>query len=121
MKYSVLVSLLNISCRKLSICKKKEFHLLYLGIFFILQTEGEQYMVLMKRRKIIIKYSFISRTLFLECFGGEKPLSYNRRNTVAVFALVDSSTVICWTNPFVILGVSGLFCHFYSIFDRKSC
>ena len=29
--------------------------------------------------------------------------------------LVDSSTVICWTSPFVILGVSGLFCHFYSI------
>ena len=31
--------------------------------------------------------------------------------------LVDSSTVICWTNPFVILGVSGLFCRFYSILD----
>ena len=31
--------------------------------------------------------------------------------------LVDSSTVISWTSPFVILGVSGLFCHFYSIFD----
>ena len=79
-------------------------------------------MVLMKRRKIrAVQYSFISRALFLECFGGEKPLSYNRRNTVPVFALVDSSTVICWTSPFVILGVSGLFCHFYSIFDRKSC
>ena len=24
--------------------------------------------------------------------------------------LVDSSTVICWMSPFVILGVSGLFC-----------
>ena len=31
--------------------------------------------------------------------------------------LVDSSTVICWTSPFVILGLSGLFCRFYSIFD----
>ena len=31
--------------------------------------------------------------------------------------LVDSSTVICWTSPFVILGVSDLFCCFYSIFD----
>ena len=30
---------------------------------------------------------------------------------------VDSSTVICCTSPFVILGVLGLFCHFYSIFD----
>ena len=35
--------------------------------------------------------------------------------------LVDSSTVICWTCPFVILEVSGLLCHFYSILDGKSC
>ena len=34
--------------------------------------------------------------------------------------LVDSSTVICWTNPFVILGVSDVLCHFYSISDGKS-
>ena len=34
--------------------------------------------------------------------------------------LVDSSTVKCWTSPFVILGVSGLFCSFYSIFDGIS-
>ena len=33
--------------------------------------------------------------------------------------LVDSPTVICWTNPFVILRVLGLFCRFYSIFDGK--
>ena len=31
--------------------------------------------------------------------------------------LVDSSTTICWMSPFVILGVFGLFCHFYSVFD----
>ena len=31
--------------------------------------------------------------------------------------LVDSSTVICWTSPFVILGVSGLLSRFYSMFD----
>ena len=30
--------------------------------------------------------------------------------------LVDSSIAICWTSSFVILGMSGLFCHFYSIF-----
>ena len=30
--------------------------------------------------------------------------------------LVDSSTYICWTSPFVILGV---FCCFYSNFDGK--
>ena len=35
--------------------------------------------------------------------------------------LVDSSTVVCWMSPFVILGVSGLFGRCYSIFDGKSC
>ena len=35
--------------------------------------------------------------------------------------LIDSSTVICWTSPFAILGVSGLFCHFYTVFVGKSC
>ena len=34
---------------------------------------------------------------------------------------MDSSTVICWTSPFAILGVLGLFCCFYSISDGKSC
>ena len=35
--------------------------------------------------------------------------------------LVDSSNVINWSSPFVILGVAGLFCRSYSIFDAKSC
>ena len=35
--------------------------------------------------------------------------------------LVGSSTVICWSSPFVILRVLVLFCHFYLIFDGKSC
>ena len=35
--------------------------------------------------------------------------------------LVDSSTVICWMCPFVVLGVASLFCVFYSAFDGKSC
>ena len=34
--------------------------------------------------------------------------------------LVDSSTGVCWMSSFVILGVSGLICPFYSIFDPKS-
>ena len=34
---------------------------------------------------------------------------------------VDSSTLIFWMSSFVILGVSGLFCRFYSISDRKYC
>ena len=35
--------------------------------------------------------------------------------------LVDSSTVICWMCLVIILGVSGLFCHLYSISFGKSC
>ena len=35
--------------------------------------------------------------------------------------LVDSSSVIYWTSPFVILGVSGLFSCLYSVFVGKSC
>ena len=35
--------------------------------------------------------------------------------------LVDASTVICWTSPFAILEMLGLFCHFYSIFGGKPC
>ena len=33
---------------------------------------------------------------------------------------MDSSTVLFWTSPFVILGVSGLFCCFYSIFEANN-
>ena len=29
------------------------------------------------------------------------------------------STDICWTSPFVILGVLNLFCRFFSSFKRK--
>ena len=35
--------------------------------------------------------------------------------------LTDSSTAIFWTKALVVLGVSGLFCRFYSIFGGKSC
>ena len=35
--------------------------------------------------------------------------------------LVNSSTFICWTSLNVILGVSDLFCRFYSIVDGISC
>ena len=41
--------------------------------------------------------------------------------THCIDLLIDSSNVICWTCPFVILEVSGLFCRFYSISDEKSC
>ena len=33
---------------------------------------------------------------------------------------MDSSTVICWTSPFVILRVSSLFCRFNYIFDGNN-
>ena len=35
------------------------------------------------------------------------------------YILLDSSNVICWMSPFVILGVKGLSCDFYSVFDGK--
>ena len=41
------------------------------------------------------------------------------RGSLTHCILVDSSTIICWTSPFVILGVSGLLCHFYSVFDES--
>ena len=34
--------------------------------------------------------------------------------------LVDSPTVIYWMSPFVILGMSGLFCCFYYNFDGNT-
>ena len=33
---------------------------------------------------------------------------------------MDSSTVIYWASPFVILGVPGLFCRFYSIVFKEN-
>ena len=39
-----------------------------------------------------------------------------KSKTVTLCILVDSSTYIYWTSPFVILGV---FCRFYSFFDGK--
>ena len=36
-------------------------------------------------------------------------------NGLTHIILVDSSIVIYWTSPFVILGASGLFCHLYSM------
>ena len=35
--------------------------------------------------------------------------------------LVDSSTVSCLTTPFVILGLSGLFCRFLFLMENSVC
>ena len=43
------------------------------------------------------------------------PLSSRIGASLTHWILVDSSTVICLMNPFVILVVSVLFCRFYSI------
>ena len=56
--------------------------------------------------KIIYRQARHSSPLHLELF-------------LAHCILVDTSTVICWVSPFVILGVSGQFCHFYFIFAGK--
>ena len=51
----------------------------------------------------------------------EFPPSKVYQFTLTHCILVDPFPVICWTSPFVILGMLGLFCHFYSIFDGRSC
>ena len=43
------------------------------------------------------------------------------KDYLTCYIRVDTSTVICSMSPFVFLGVSGLFCCFYSVFDGKSC
>ena len=46
----------------------------------------------------------------------EKSSWVQKSKTFTHCLLVESSTYICWTSPFVILGV---FCFFYSNFDGK--
>ena len=41
------------------------------------------------------------------------------QSTLTYCIKVDASTVIFWTSPFVILGVSSLYCCFNSIFDEN--
>ena len=55
---------------------------------------------------------FIFKRLFSSWVWKSKTFTY--------CTLVDSSTDICWTSPFVILGMPDLFCRFYSNFDGKS-
>ena len=43
-------------------------------------------------------------------------LAHQKRHSIQV----DSSIIICWTSHYVILGVSGLLCRFYSIFDGNA-
>ena len=52
----------------------------------------------------------------LDVYRGRKTAMQQQQQSIQG----DFSTVICWMSPFVILGVSGLFCPFYSIFDGKS-
>ena len=44
------------------------------------------------------------------CVQGEHPIHWARLSADCI--LGDSSAVICWTSPFVIFGVLGLFCRF---------
>ena len=62
-----------------------------------------------------------SRSFALLCFALSAVFSSLSLLVLTYCILVDFSTVICWTSPFFILGVSGLFCRFYSVFDGKSC
>ena len=87
--------------------------------------EGSQHILSIRNKKnypsIIIKYSFLSRVLMLNrLYAGAHlylsgPIMLFKRSTISIFGplthciLVDSSTVICWMSPFVILGASVLF------------
>ena len=62
-------------------------------------------------------YSFLSAALVNKELLPLNVYSYILTHCI----LVDSSAVICWASPFVILRVSGLFGHFHSIFIGKSC
>ena len=53
--------------------------------------------------------------------GHEFCIPFNGGQLLTHCILVDSSTLICWTSPFVSKRVLGLFCRFYSILDAKSC
>ena len=67
---------------------------------------------------------FQSLIFFLNVLTGVLPFNFViiKAITLTHCLLVDTSNVICWTSPSVILGKSGLFCRFYSIFDKtKSC
>ena len=66
-------------------------------------------------------HSFAQTSLsqYFELLGQlKKPILKMLMVTLTHCLLVYSSTVICWTTPFVILVVLGLF---YSISDGKSC
>ena len=43
-----------------------------------------------------------------------------KSKTFTFSTLVDSSADICWRSPFVISGVPGLFCRFYSNVDGNT-
>ena len=55
----------------------------------------------------------------LYVFSGDAVM-YSFSQVDLILFKVNSSTVICWMSPFVILDVSGQIYCFYSIFDDKS-
>ena len=44
---------------------------------------------------------------------GGVPIHHNIVQHLTYCILLDSSTVVCWVSPFVILRVLGLFCHLF--------
>ena len=63
---------------------------------------------------MLYKLSTIELPLFQISFWVQKSKTFTH------CILVDSSTDICRTSPFVILGVPGIICRFYSNFKGKS-
>ena len=77
---------------------------------------------------IVLPFFFIKGNKFCDSlFASMYDIAFYERNQLLTQCiLVNSSTVICGTSPFVILGVLGLFGCFYSYFfmenqKSKSC
>ena len=49
------------------------------------------------------------------------PIHHNKIQHLTHGILVDSSSVLYWVSPFINSGVFGVFCRFFSNFDKKSC
>ena len=88
----------------------------------ILLTRNDFHLIETSFHKIMMQVKVVLGKPVSKTNVSSRPyVSFMGRQALTYCLLVDSSTVICWASPFVILGVSGLFCGFDSIFDRKSC
>ena len=82
--------------------------------------------ITLKGKKLQIQYKYVPVRVYPLLEGEASMMSQKLffvvRNsyphTLVHCIMVDASTAICWTSSFVLLGLSRLFCHIYSIFDE---